>query len=145
MKWRGLLQSIPDSMKMFNDASDTLDIGLFSCDLSNKYISIDNASEKQLKSALIAIKLKGMQQKEFKSKKRFEAIHGDIEEKDWKKIYSLPGNLKVDNFTKDLQYKTLFRFLATNKLLFQIGKIPSNKCTFVNYLSIRLSMPCGNV
>ena len=130
MTWRGLLQSIPDNMKMFNDARDTLDIGLFSCDLSNKYISIDSASEKQLKSALKTIKLKGMQVKDFKSKKRFEAIHGDIEEKDWKNIYSLPRNLKLDNFTKDLQYKTLFRFLATNKLLFQMGKIPSNKCSF---------------
>ena len=46
----------------------------------------------------------------------------------WKQIYAMPHTLKVDNRIKELQYKILHRFVATNKLLHKIGKRDSPRC-----------------
>ena len=46
----------------------------------------------------------------------------------WKQIYSLPHILKVDNKIEELQYKILHRYVATNKLLYKIGKRDSPRC-----------------
>ena len=35
-----------------------------------------------------------------------------------------------DNTVKELQFKILHQYVPTNKLLFQMGKVASNKCTF---------------
>ena len=130
--WRGILQSIPENMKHYANNIDTLDLGWFHCDISNKVILIDKASEKQIKSAIRTVSLKQMDARDYKAQKKFESIHGNITEEEWKDIYMLPRNLKIDNFTKDLQYKILLRFLPTNKLLYQMKKIASNKCIFCN-------------
>ena len=54
----------------------------------------------------------------------------NIPEEAWKNIYSLFRTCTKDNKIKELQYKILHRYIPTNKLLFQMGKVTSNKCTF---------------
>ena len=119
-------------MKHHADNIDTLDTGLFHCDTSKNVILIDKASEKQIKSAIKIVSLKQMDKNDFKAQTKFVSIHGDITDKEWRDIYMLPRKLKIDNFTKDLQYKILFRFLPNNKLLYQMKKIFSNKCSLCN-------------
>ena len=41
----------------------------------------------------------------------------DLEQ--WKKIYMLPFNLKISTKAKEMNYKILHNFVATNKLLLE--------------------------
>ena len=93
---------------------------------------IDTDTEKQIKSGIKYASLQAMQKKDFKARAKFEAIHGEISVEEWGKIHALPHSLKIDNFSKDIQYKILNRFLPTNKLLFKMNKIVTNVCTFCN-------------
>ena len=73
---------------------------------------------------------RSLRQADFKAKSKFNDIYGKISNIEWKEIYVLARSLKVLNSMKDLQYKILFRFVATNKLLFKMGKVASRACTF---------------
>ena len=42
----------------------------------------------------------------------------------------LPFNLKISNKAKQMNYKILHNFVATNKLLYKIGKVDSPRCNF---------------
>ena len=52
----------------------------------------------------------------------------DIDESKWVTIYMLPHLLKVSNRVKELQYKIVHSFVATNKLLFKMKIKPSPQC-----------------
>ena len=48
----------------------------------------------------------------------------------WQNIYSLPHIILKCNKIKELQYKILYRYIGTNKLLYKINKSPSPRCSF---------------
>ena len=50
----------------------------------------------------------------------------------WKIIYCLPLKCVKVNKVKEMQFKILHRYLATNKLLFNMQKVASPKCSFCN-------------
>ena len=105
-------------------------IGLIKINSNQKFISIDIATEKQIKEAIRFQELLSIKAEEFKACRRFESIHGDISQNQWKNINSISCLCGVDYFNKDIQYKILFRFLPTNKLLYKMRKVPSATCVF---------------
>ena len=50
----------------------------------------------------------------------------------WKKIYSLPRVVTVDNRIRVFQYKLLNNILFLNKMLFKFGIVPRSLCSFCN-------------
>jgi len=73
---------------------------------------------------------KTLKECDFKAKTKFNDAYGPLSNTDWKNIYKIARSLKVKNQIKDFQYKILFRFLPTNRLLFKMGKIESPRCYF---------------
>ena len=47
---------------------------------------------------------------------------------EWKIIYSIPHNVKAINKVKEVQYKILHRYIATNYMLYKMGKVASHRC-----------------
>jgi len=127
--WRGLVKLFPKQGLNFHK-KQFHNIGLIKINSNQKFISIDIATEKQIKEAIRFQELLSIKAEEFKACRRFESIHGDISQNQWKNIYSIPRLCGVDNFNKDIQYKILFRFLPTNKLLYKMRKVPSPTCVF---------------
>ena len=66
---------------------------------------------------------------ENKAMLKYSSMYNILQEV-WKTIYSIYRSCTKDNKIKELQYKILHRYIPTNKLLFQMGKITTNKCTF---------------
>ena len=129
MIWRGIVDAIRKT-EMITELNQNLDTGLFQSSKTGTLLSIDHATEKQIKECIKFVAFESVKKDDFKAKKKFELLHGEIEPAEWKVIYSLPRILKIDNFTKDLQYKILYRFLPTNKLLCKMNKIQSDSCSF---------------
>jgi len=130
--WQGIIKAISNNVRHNNFEIKPIDQGLFQCGISKKYLRIDEATEKEIKGGNKYKALRSMQTKDFKARIKFNNIHGEIDSKMWAAIYVLPWNHNIDNFTRDLQYKILYRFIATNKLLFKMNKIPSNVCSLCN-------------
>ena len=51
---------------------------------------------------------------------------------DWKKIYTLPRAVTVDNRIRVFQYKLLNNILFLNKMLFKFGIVSRSLCSFCN-------------
>ena len=131
MIWRGLLNAIPECMKNRIQVNSKLNKGVFKIEFCRiKLVTIDEATEKQIKAGIKCIAFNDMTQNEFKAKRKLESIHGAIHKEEWVKIYTLYRSLNVDNHTKDLQYKILYRIVPTNKLLYKMRKVNSNMCDF---------------
>ena len=56
----------------------------------------------------------------------------DISEAEWKTIYLLPFQLSVSNKARELQYKILHNYVASNKLLYKMNITASSRCNFCN-------------
>lgn len=130
--WRGIITATSNYTRHINNENIKIDLGLFQCGISKKILRLDEATEKQIKSGIKYKALKNMKTKDFKARIKFDDIHGEIDLKTWASIYALPWSLNVDNFTRDLQYKILYRFIPTNKLLYKMNKIHSNFCSLCN-------------
>ena len=92
--------------------------------------SIDTITQRELRLSFNLIDLESLKPNDFKVKQKIADIHGEISEVDWKEIYKLGRLVQVDNCVKDLQYKILFRFLPTNRLLYKMHKVNTPNCTF---------------
>ena len=55
-----------------------------------------------------------------------------LDKADWEDIYVLPRKLKMSNKVKEINYKILHNYVATNKLLYKIGINDSPRCNFCN-------------
>ena len=53
-----------------------------------------------------------------------------IDEDDWKEIYLRPKQLLYDHKIQETQFKILHNYVPTNRLLFKMKKIPSDKYNF---------------
>ena len=54
----------------------------------------------------------------------------DINDEEFEKIHMLPFQLKVNNKVKEMQYKIIHGYLATNYRLYKMKLIPSPRCNF---------------
>ena len=114
---------------MVTEPHQNLDTGLFQGSATGSFKSVDHATAKQIKESIKFFTFESLKKEDFKAKRKFEILHGEIQVAEWQAIYLLPRLLKVDNFTKDLQFKVLYRILPTNKLLCKMNKIPSDMCS----------------
>ena len=60
---------------------------------------------------------------------KYYSEHYDITEKEWADIYSLPHLLKIENKVMETKWrhnKIEYKYLATNKILYKMGKIESS-------------------
>ena len=129
MCWRGMINVlrnhknllVPDGNIMFNT-------GLINNIGTPK--RIENITQKELRQSFNRLDYLSLKPSEYKAKIKTTNIHGEIADSDWKEIYNVAQLDIVDNYTKDLQYKILYRFLPTNKLLFKMQKVASPNCTF---------------
>ena len=87
---------------------------------------IHSINEKDLKFLLNKTNMKSI--KEYKVRNKHIQIHGKMEEEAWYKIYELPHLILTDNMIKEFQYKILFRYIGTNKLLYKMKKVDSPRC-----------------
>ena len=56
----------------------------------------------------------------------------EIGDEEWKRHYTAFRKLDVPNKAKDLQYKILQNYVATNKLLYKMNIKPNPRCNFCN-------------
>ena len=50
----------------------------------------------------------------------------------WVNMYTIPFNLRFDNFLKDIQFKIIHRIVGVNKFLYKIGITDSPRFEFCN-------------
>lgn len=126
MTWRGLIHSIliQRDIRRFGD----INRGLVRIKGSVK--EIDILSQKDFRECLNGIEMCSLKQIDFKAKNKFRLIHGAILEDEWKKVFSSGRSVKVSNYVKDVQFKIMHRYLATNSLLFKMKKVASPRCDF---------------
>ena len=105
---------------------DCSDIGLAICHNNMKY-SLMTLQTKQFVDIMITRK----EISSIKSQSNIaNKLHCMIIEEIWKNIYFIPRIIMYNNVSKDLQYKKLHRYLPTNRLLYKMKKIGSDKCNF---------------
>ena len=85
--------------------------------MGDKNIDIQDLNMKTIKKFLV---LNFNQNIQYKNMIYYNNTYEQMDSDTWKKIYELAHLLPVNNKVKELQYKILFRFVATNKLLYQI-------------------------
>jgi len=54
----------------------------------------------------------------------------EINDNDWSQYFMLPHTSGVSNKVKEMQYKILHSYVATNKLLYKMKVNPSSRCNF---------------
>jgi len=79
------------------------------------------------------IYLRLLRQKQETSKTRVKYTEMfDITDEEWQVYYTNPMQLQVINKAKEMQYKILHDYVASNKLLYKMGYISSPRCNFCN-------------
>ena len=126
MLWRGIVNMV----KQKQMPHIKLDLNKGIVVINGKEKEIDILSQKELLKVYNDNDYKKLKQGDFKAKSKFNNAYGPLSETDWKNIYKIARSLKVRNKIKDFQYKILFRFLPTNRLLFKMEKIESPRCYF---------------
>jgi hypothetical protein len=126
MIWRGLIHLVANQL-------DIRKLGAINRGLvwiNSVYKEIDLLSQKEIRECFNKIDFHSLKQADFKAKNKFRLIHGEISEEEWKRIFCVVKLIKVTNHVKDLQFKILHRFLATNSLLYKMKKVESPRCIF---------------
>ena len=100
--------------------------------LESGFINIEKVTQKHIKILLAEEKLNSLRANDYKYRLKYESVHGLLSSNEWKNIFLIPRTLLIDNKTKDLQYKIIMRFIPTNYLLYKMGKVNSQVCSFRN-------------
>ena len=125
--YSGLIKSIPQSWKDTINRVESLD------NHEKLYINIDNQ-----RYDFLSIDIKRIYECLVNQKSSVSAAvmkysnQFDIDSDKWKEIYTLPHNINISNKAKELQYKIIHGYIATNKKLFQMKLISSPRCNFCN-------------
>ena len=130
LPWRNIIASIPNTMKQLALLSTTKEIILTGVCIKGKHIPARHICEKDIKTFLVKSLYDALKPNDFKVKNKLSNIFGNLEDWQWENIYSLPRESVKDNRIKEFQYKILFRYIGTNRLLYKIGKLPSPSCSF---------------
>ena len=125
MVWRGLVHI---TLRQQGTENGVLDRGYVMVGRIMK--QIDMLRQRDFRKAFDTLDYQSLVRTDFKAKCKYESMNGRLHPLDWQKIYTLPIRLRLMNFIKDLQYRILHRILGTNKLLFQIKKLDSPRCSF---------------
>ena len=64
----------------------------------------------------------------YKNINWYNSKYGKLSDAEWENIFILPHILPVENKVKEMQYKILFRYVPTNKLLYKIKRKTSPNC-----------------
>lgn len=126
--WRGIVSATRKRKLDLTGKKVQINMGFVNINGLDKVI--DSLSQKEMLNAINLAMFRTLKQTDFKAKSKFIGIYGNISDMEWKGIYVLARSLNVKNSMKDLQYKILYRFVATNRLLFKMGKVASTVCTF---------------
>ena len=126
--WRGLVQKIKTikaTNRLTNENMDKLNDLSFSLK-SGQIVDILNSKTRDIYDKLISQNICKLTNKAMN---KYSTMY-ELKQEDWQEIYTTYRLCTNDNQIKELQYKILHRYIPTNKLLFQMGKVASNKCTF---------------
>lgn len=131
MLWRSMVDIVQKkcrfAFQQANELSDTNVHGIYILYESKKFLLRDMSS-KQITQALVCHK-----NVISKAKQKYCEIFDIMPDANiWSSIYRLPFIVCYDNKIKEMQYKLLHRFIATNRLLYKMGKLPTQRCTFCN-------------
>ena len=125
--WKSILNSIPQKWKQ-TLKEQNCEHGLIFPDCAilrdGTPFSLLQLDSKQIYSVMIKSKYDISQANVYYSEK-YEITHDE-----WKAIYSYPYQIGIENNVKETQYKILHRYLATNKLLYRMGKVETPRCNF---------------
>ena len=114
--WRGLVTKLVQNLNIAREfRSNTQKFN--GIKLSGNKINIQDLNMKIIKKSLV---LNTKIDSEFKNMAYYNTTFGQMDSDAWAKIYVLAHLLPVNNKVIELQYKILFRFVVTNKLLYQI-------------------------
>ena len=127
MLWRSIVASVKQKVK---NQVIVKEIVYPFLKVKEKQINITKVTEKEIKLYYNEKEYSSLQENDFKVKQKYKEMYEDILEEDWKILYTLPRNLLRDNKIKEFQYKILFRYIGTNKLLHKMKKTDSPRCNF---------------
>ena len=128
--WLGIIkqvQNVRTNVTIGNESPDPIPCGIV---LKSNFISVENITQKHIKEILTDIKYNSFKCSNQKYKIKYNNILGPIAEEEWEKVFLTVRTLPLDNKTKDLQYKIVMRFVATNYLLYKMNKVASQNCSF---------------
>ena len=124
--WRGLVQKA--TKENLNSEIKFINRGYIQ--INNQSKEIEGISQSDLNECFNRKDLQTLKKSDFKAKVKHENIHGAISDNEWRCIFNLLRSVKSRNYVKDIQYKIIYRFLATNKLLYKMKKVVSQNCSF---------------
>ena len=117
--WRGLVTKLVQNLNIAREfrSNNGLTPKFNGIKLSGNKINIQDLNMKLIKKFLV---LNTKLDSEFKNMAYYNTTFGQMDSDAWAKIYVLAHLLPVNNKVIELQYIILFRFVVTNKLLYQI-------------------------
>ena len=115
--WRGLVTKLVQNLNIAREfrSNNGITQKFNGIKLSSNKINIQDLNMKIIKKFLNT-----NLDSEFKNMPYYNTTFGQMDSDAWAKIYVLAHLLPVNNKVMGLQYKILFRFVVTNKLLYQI-------------------------
>ena len=124
LTWRGIIQKVKAN-NSFESEQEEIHRNSLIFELKNgeKFDLLESDSKEMYQKIIFENNV------ENKAMLKYTAMY-DIQPESWKMIYTKFRLCTKDNNIKELQYKILHRYIPTNKLLFQMSKTPSDKCTF---------------
>ena len=126
--WRKVAMTVRNKIIIQGAEAANIDAFMGICVLNQK-ISLDKLNSKKLKLFYTHKVLKSIESKTgYKNINWYNSKYGKLSDAEWENIFILPHILPVENKVKEMQYKILFRYVPTNKLLYKIKKKTSPNC-----------------
>ena len=88
---------------------------------------LQNMNQKSIYKALVIKKLDWSA-----AYKKYTATY-NLDEDEWKSIYLMPHTLPISNKAKEMHYKIVHGYVATNHLLYKMDIVNSDVCTFCKH------------
>ena len=136
--WQQVVKAIPQRWKLvmreYNFEEGNTHI-LSTILINNKEIDITKTEQKDIKHFFKLEAYKQLSATDFKARTKYKEKGITNDDFPWEQVYILYNKLPVSNKVATLQYKILFRIVATNSLLFKMKKINSPLCEFCGLYS----------
>lgn len=87
---------------------------------------VNNMSSKEIYTNIVRCR-----KEQSKANKKYTVMF-DITDEEWKIYYTMYDRLQIINKAKEMQYKILHDYVATNKLLYKMTYAASPRCNFCN-------------
>ena len=125
LQWRGIVNAVKHLCQRNEKCLYSNDIFIKQGDVLHK---LGNLDSKKLYNIII-----DNMNVYSKAKVKFcKEFYIDNNKDTWAMIYTLPHRCLYNNEIKEMQFKILHRYVATNKLLYDMKKVTSQSCTFCN-------------